>query len=486
MNKPSRAAGARAPNGLTDRARRRHGNRWLGARRAPPGGRQPTSNDANDSKGKPRDGSRTVRRSRGVGAAGVVLVGSLLAGQVHAAGFAINEMSTADLGMGNAVTAIADRPSAIAFNPAGLAFQRGLAAEASLSLILPAFGYDTMIPASGEPVRVDAKRQVFPVPSLFASYRWREEVAFGLGVYAPFGLGVAWNDTVAGDVPWWGRNLVAKIDLQSVYINPTVALRLHERVGLAAGLVVAQAKVSLARAIAISIDPADDVEVELSGDDVGFGATAGLLIAAIPQRLNVGVGYRSAVRFGFSGQGVFRKDGSAAAVPLALRTQLTDGPVEVPMTLPHTIYFGLAVFPLPRLSLSANVDLTTWSTIDELRIDFLDNPDLSSVESKRWRNTYAVRLGVQYELVRALLVRLGFIFDQTPVPAETVGPDLPDVDRFLLACGLGYSLRGVRVDLAYQFMVGPGTDTAPTAPIVGQHDASAHLASLSLGFNVDL
>lgn len=156
------------------------------------------------------------------------------------------------------------------------------------------------------------------------------------------------------------------------------------------------------------------------------------------------------------------------------------------MTLPHTIYLGLAIFPLPRLSLSANVDLTTWSTIDELRIDFLDNPDLSSVESKRWRNTYAVRLGVQYELVRALLVRLGFIFDQTPVPAETVGPDLPDVDRFLLACGLGYSLRGVRVDLAYQFMVGPGTDTAPTAPIVGQHDASAHLASLSLGFNVDL
>jgi len=424
--------------------------------------------------------------AKSVGAAGVVLAGCLLAGRASAAGFAINEISTAGLGMGNAVTAIADRPSAVAFNPAGLVFQQGLAVEANLSLIVPAFGYDTTIPATGEPVRANAKRQLFPVPSLFASYRWREEVALGLGIYSPYGLGVAWNDTVASDVPWWGRSLVTKIDLQSVFINPTVAVRLHERVGLAAGLVVAQAKVSLARAIANSIDPADDVDVELSGDDVGFGATAGLLIAAIPRRLNVGVGYRSAVRLNFAGQGVFRKDGSAAAVPLALRTQLTDGPVEVPMNLPHTIYFGLALFPLPRLSLSANVDLTTWSSIKALSIDFLDNPELNSVESKRWHNTYAVRLGVQYELVRALLVRLGFIFDQTPVPAETVGPDLPDVDRFLLACGLGYSLRGVRVDLAYQFMVGPGTDTAASAPIVGQHDASAHLASLSLGYNFDL
>ncbi|MBK8481947.1 MAG: outer membrane protein transport protein [Proteobacteria bacterium] len=424
--------------------------------------------------------------ARSGAAAGLVFVGLLLAGHARAAGFGINEISTAGLGMGNAITAVADRPSAVVFNPAGLAFQRGLGVEANLSLIIPAFGYDTHIPATGEPVRANAKNQVFAVPTLFASYRWREEVALGLGIYSPYGLGVAWNDTVAADVPWWGRNLVTKIELQSVFINPTVAVRLHERLALGAGLIVAQAKVSLARAIANSIDPADDVDVELSGDDLGFGATAGLLIAAIPQRLNLGVGYRSAVRMTFAGQGVFTKEGSSAAVPLPLRGQLIDGAVEVPMTLPHTLYFGLAVFPLPRLSLGANVDLTAWSSIKDLRINFLDHPELSSVESKRWHSTYAVRLGVQYELVQALLVRLGFIFDQTPVPAATVGPDLPDVNRFLLACGAGYTFRGVRADFAYQFMVGPGTDTAATAPIVGQHDASAHLASLSLGFNLDL
>jgi hypothetical protein len=55
---------ARAPTGLTDRARRRDWNHWLGATRAPAGSKQLRSNDANDFKGKPRDGSQTGRRSR--------------------------------------------------------------------------------------------------------------------------------------------------------------------------------------------------------------------------------------------------------------------------------------------------------------------------------------------------------------------------------------------------------------------------------------
>jgi hypothetical protein len=57
------ATPARAKTGMTDRARRRHWNHWLGVRRAPTVGKQPTNNDANDFKGKPRDGSQTDRRS---------------------------------------------------------------------------------------------------------------------------------------------------------------------------------------------------------------------------------------------------------------------------------------------------------------------------------------------------------------------------------------------------------------------------------------
>ncbi|MBK6848504.1 MAG: outer membrane protein transport protein [Proteobacteria bacterium] len=77
--------------------------------------------------------------------------------------------------------------------------------------------------------------------------------------------------------------------------------------------------------------------------------------------------------------------------------------------------------------------LTTWSTYEQLRIDFLDNPELSSVEPKRWHNTLAVRLDAQYELLGRVPLPIGFAYDQTPVQPDTGAPELPDVDRLLFS-----------------------------------------------------
>jgi long-chain fatty acid transport protein len=406
---------------------------------------------------------------------------------VFAAGFAINEIGARELGMANAVTAVADRPSAIAFNPAGLAQQRGLLFDASLSFVMPVFGYDTNIPSTGEPIRVEGRRDTFLVPSLFVGYRFNERIAAGLGVYSPYGLAVNWDKTVGDGVPWWGRAASEEIDLKTVFINPTLALKLSDRVYLGTGFVIAQAAVTLKRAVTLSNDPVDDVDVDLSGDDLGFGATVGLLVKLVPDRLNFGVSYRSAVKFNFTGAAAFTRGGSADAVPASLRTRLIDSDVEAPLTLPHTVSFGVAAFPLPNLTVSANIDILTWSTYDVLQIDFVDAPELSSAERRDWNNTFALRVGLEYKaLGDNLPLRLGLIYDQSPVPDTTVGPDLPDADRFLVAVGLGYVWRGLRFDAGYQLLVTPEQETGPNVAVVGSRDAQAHIVALGLGYGLDI
>jgi long-chain fatty acid transport protein len=56
-------------------------------------------------------------------------------------GFGINEHSARAMGMAGAYTAIAEGPSAIFFNPAGLAALRGLQLEAGLTFIAPSASY---------------------------------------------------------------------------------------------------------------------------------------------------------------------------------------------------------------------------------------------------------------------------------------------------------------------------------------------------------
>ena len=114
--------------------------------------------------------------------------------------------------------------------------------------------------------------------------------------------------------PQLGRGIVQQISLQTLYLTPTLAVKLHPRIQLGAGLAVIKGAVSLRRSLVFSTSAADDVDVELSGDDWAVGATAGVLVRAIPDLLDVGLGFRSGASFTFTGAAAFTKDGSGAAV----------------------------------------------------------------------------------------------------------------------------------------------------------------------------
>jgi long-chain fatty acid transport protein len=393
------------------------------------------------------------------------------------------------MGMAGAFTAVANTPAAGFFNPAGLATLDGFQVEAGLTIITPGATYQGIAPGTNTEVEVSPNRLFFYLPNFHASYRVHDRIAVGLSSYVPYGLTMEWPKEVTVDGKprgWWGRGIIQRIGLQTFFINPTVAGKIHERIYVGAGLTIIKGTVELNRAVTMSADPADDIEVDLTGDDWSFGATAGVLVKVLPKLLNVGVGYRSGASFTFAGNAAFTKDGSADNIPAGLRTRLTDGPGEADLTLPHVISFGVAAFPFEPLTIGFGFDVITWSSYDKLEIRFPENPELNSVEPKDWNNTICIRLGAEYNVLPKLPVRVGFIFDQGPPPPSTVGPELPDGDRYEFTVGVGYSMWGFRADVAYQYLLTGDIQPSETAPLQGTYRSDAHLLGLSVGFKADI
>jgi len=85
-----------------------------------------------------------------------------------------------------------------------------------------------------------------------------------------------------------------------------------------------------------------------------------------------------------------------------------------------------------------------------------------------------------------LPLRVGFIFDQNPVPAVTRGPDAPDSNRYEATAGVGYGFKGFSLDVAYQFRSTLFTDAAAGAPLDGAYRLRMHIVSATLGYRGDL
>ena len=393
--------------------------------------------------------------------------------------------------MAGAFTGVADSPAATFYNPAGLAQLSGLSMELGLTYLTAATAYQGDVPGtSGTRATANAEQGHFFLPNLHLAYNIADKVSLGFSITMPYGVSMHWPDEVnvgGAEVAWWGRGIVRDLRLQLIAFTPAVAVRLHPRVCLGLGFTAVRAALHLQRAITSSSSLADDVDLTLSGDDVTFGASAGLLFHVVPELFNVGLSYRAGMNLTFRGEAAFTRGGDGAAVPASLRTSLADGPVEVELRLPHVFSLGVGLFPSAGFTVGLNIEITTWSVHDALTVRLPNSASLSRSEPKAWSNAVAVRLGLEYEvLADNLPLRLGVAYDQAAAPATTLGPGMPDADRYQLTAGAGYQLFGVTLDLAYQLILAGEREADASAPLPGVYTSTAHLLGLSLSTTLDL
>ncbi len=384
-----------------------------------------------------------------------------------AGGFRLPEAGAKAMGLGFAFTAQADDPSAIYFNPAGIVQLEGDNLMVGMTYIKAnGASFTGFTPLTGPVSRSETQKDLdFFVPNAYFTRKASPNFAYGVGIFAPFGLGQEYENRNTSIF----RSQITKIDLMTLVVNPTVAYKVNDLLSIGAGIDFMYGKAKLSRT-PVGIDsatgfPANLYNGDLDGDGTAWGFNLGMLVTPIKQ-LKIGVAFRSKfdldiddgdVHLGsvFSGNintplGPLPPQGPA---PIGFGGSTFNTTASTTVHIPATLDLGVA-YILDRLTLEVDASFTFWSSFKSLDIDNNDNrvflPDTAS--PKNWDDVVAIYVGGEYRVTDPLALRLGFRYDPTPVPDETMGPELPDSDKLYYCAGAGYKVNQWTFDLAYMYM----------------------------------
>lgn len=408
----------------------------------------------------------TARRlSMGLLAAGCVTLPSV----AFAAGFQNTSQSASANAMANAAVANKNEGNASFYNPAYMTQHEGLRLYIGDTIIAPSSSFE---PADGgESVSTEA--QIFPPPNLHLQYRFGENLAAGVGMTFSYGLGIAWPDG------WVGRENIISQDLQTANITPVVAYEIPgANLSVAAGAQIIRGTVQLEQDVRLPHD--QFVRAQLGGAGFGFGGIAALYWEPT-EELSVGFNYRSRADVKFT-EGNVHFEGEEDT---PLYTTFQDNSGETNILLPDAFALGVG-YRLDKLFVEFDVNYTLWETYDKIVLDIDTQGDPRALSELRiisnWENAFAFRLGTSYDVTENLPIRFGVAYDRTPIPDETVNASLPGNDRVSAGIGTGYTFKGFRADVGYQFVNALtreiDNDRAPN----GDYQTTAHVLGLNLGY----
>lgn len=354
-------------------------------------------------------------------------------------GFYIYEQGAKAVGMGGAFVAQADDPSAVFYNPAGISQLKGTQIMAGISPIMPSstFESDGATPLGAAGRTWDAEDHTWVIPHFYVTHKLNDKISFALGSYSNFGLGTEWPDDFEGKF----ITGAGKAFIRTVTISPIMSYEPIKGLSFGAGPTYRHIDISLRNKLLFGADPATSPTgtSRLDGNDWDWGYVVGVRYQITPS-LSAGASYLSEVTHDLhSGvskvnypNGITSRQGASAK-----------------LTLPATASFGLA-YKFSALTLEADAQWTEWSSYEKLRVELEDGRSMES--RKNWHNTWTLRFGGQYALNKYVDLRAGVVWDETPIPRETLDPLVPSGNRWLYCAGLGINLGNLTFDLAYNYL----------------------------------
>ena len=168
---------------------------------------------------------------------------------LHAEGYQVNNLSTRQTGMGHVGTAMKLGSESIYFNPAAAVFQQskfdmsaGAAGILSYCTYTPSPTLENGLYGDDRPEWKSDNRMSTPLYAYF-NYKPCERVAVGLGFFTPNGSSMNWGDD------WPGAHLVQKINLAAYTVQPTLSVKLGDRISIGAGLMITWGNFDLSRSM---------------------------------------------------------------------------------------------------------------------------------------------------------------------------------------------------------------------------------------------
>jgi long-chain fatty acid transport protein len=452
------------------------------------------------------------------------LLALALVGLPAAAGaqaFALNEIGSCAIARGFATTSVpCDDASSVYWNPGKMPSARGWSAYGGGAVIAlkGTFTQDTTFR------EWDSDVPTAVVPHVFVTYRGTGKVAYGLGMYVPYGLTSQWGD----DFP--GRFSAKKASLQSIYFQPNIMYQITDKWSVGGGPVIGHSSVELVQAIDLSTQVASAGPPAITFGQLGIAKRTEFARATLKGSANalgvafgihgqlsptwqMGARFLSQLSFSYDdADATFAQTPTGLVIPAAgiipnvpagfpvdnlVAGQFTSGAlvpqkVQTQIRHPAQVQVGFGYTGIENTTLTADYSYVGFKSFNQLPVNF-QGPAPSRVLQEDYNNTSGLRLGVERRLLSGTALRAGYAVTASAAPDETVTPLLPEQDRALGMLGIGYPVStSFAVDLSYAHIFTPGRrgrldERAPGSTAAqaialnnGAYTLSANIFSLSL------
>lgn len=413
---------------------------------------------------------------------GTILTTFMLAGvsATLANGFRLADQDSFSTGRGHAFTATADNASAVYYNPAGLTQIQGHEIRGG------AYGlYYNPTYTTPDGREFENENDLHLLPQVFYAYGPSTlPVAFGLGLYAPYGLSSKWPEDSGF------RTLATEGSVATYSISPAVAWRVHTNLSIAAGLNINYSEIELAQGLFWPAQSFDEFRFKGDAWDLGYNVGA---LWKVHEKVQLGVVFRSPTTYELEGTTDYYNSVDlplpVGAIP-AFPKQSVDAGVDFPFPLNFAL--GISYRPTPAWNIEFNADYTGWDRVETITVRQEQGfPPLLPQDiplALNWESSWYYELGATRYFENGWHVSAGYIFNESSVPDRHYNVLVTDIDRHVGSIGVGFKKDKFSLDLAYQIVFGvprtvSGSIPSPTGQSAdGEYDFFSTALHVSAGY----
>jgi long-chain fatty acid transport protein len=419
----------------------------------------------------------------------VLLAALTSGGTLHAVPFGLFQHGGRGLGQVGALTARADEPSTVGYNPAGLTHLEGFQLQAGIDF---SNANDSYRSASGSFNRTHA---IQIPPALYASWRSKEKPwAFGLGIDSPISHIEDWRP-----VFFPGRFLTRKFALRLFELHPTLAYDLGDGWSIGGGIRYLNGTLDQGTnaLVTFAVPPTAtspvtpvQLEIQLDAESDVDGLSWDLATSYQAPVWGWGAVFRDKAKVDGSGRAKFKARDVPSGIPgldSFLAARLATGSADQSFELPRELRSGIWYAPYPELRLELDAAFNQWSSIDETSIGLSTTPlgaPTTLRTSRAWKDTISLRLAAEGNITDDLLIYGGIAQEPSPVPSNRLEPGFPRQDTTVYALGASYRLDYLSFDVGYSYHDGGSFGASGQEPLNPTRDGSYEATESVWGFSV--
>ncbi len=428
-----------------------------------------------------------------------------------AGGFELPDNGSEALGRGGAFTAKADDPTAIEYNPAGLAVQRGTRVLLDGHFIVSSYRFqrygvypdDPKNPATpwgGSPFpKVQDASGPFFAPFIaastdFGTFDW---MTFAVGVFGPSGVGSRTYPLGVQGAPAASRYDVVQSNSVIAFPTAAVGVKVFDGLELGAGLHFVYGQFALTSTSFVDLgdgaagpcnndeyQPCDSVSrLDLTGTSWAgsFGA-----MAHPSKTSSLGLSARTPISIQATGTATVLQSPLGQPIP-------AQGHATFETDLPWVIRAGIRQtflekdgFELGDVELDGTYE--TWGTAQAggpvIHIDHLGPTgpafdDINVQVAHRYNDTFSIRAGGAYNVrtsIGPVALRMGAYYDKSATsdhPGYT-RLDFDTLDKIAGTVGIGLHWGGLQFNLSYAEVFEPDRNVTPGSGQIRPIDGAAH------------